>query len=262
MVENATQIGGFLTRCKKNYKYVHYKRNDAALSEDRLTALGSPALSPGVDMGNFKHIIWDWNGTLLNDTWLCVEVLNGLLEKRGRPPITNEDYRSNFGFPVIQFYNYLGFDTDVDSFERVSHEFISAYEARWLTECQLHPAAAEVLRAMGEKGRTHSVLSAAKQEALDLGIRHFGIDQHFIGLCGTDNIYAHGKIERGLAWIEQLDWEPAEVVLIGDTLHDFEVAEAMGTECILLAHGHHTPERLGATGKPLAHSLQELVALV
>ena len=213
-------------------------------------------------MAKFKHIIWDWNGTLLNDTSLCVELLNGLLQRRGREAISSDDYRRNFGFPVIHFYHFLGFDTDVDSFDKVSREFIGDYEARWLTECALHPEAQNVLTAMETAGLTHSVLSAAKQEALETGIRHFGIHQHFEALCGTDNIYAHGKIERGRQWINQLHWDPHEVVLIGDTLHDFEVAEAMGTDCILLAHGHHTPERLAATGKPVAHSLRELVELV
>lgn len=213
-------------------------------------------------MVKYKHIIWDWNGTLLNDTWLCVEVLNGLLARRGREPISREAYRQNFGFPVIHFYNYLGFDTDVDSFEKVSHEFMGDYEARWLTECVLHPEAQDILTAMASAGLTHSVLSAAKQEALETGIRHFGIHGNFEALCGTENIYAHGKIERGRQWIEQLHWDSHEVVLIGDTLHDFEVAEAMGTDCILLAHGHHTPERLAATGKPVAHSLRELRELV
>lgn len=213
-------------------------------------------------MSKFKHIIWDWNGTLLNDTWLCVEVLNGLLKKRGRELISGEVYRQNFGFPVIQFYHYLGFDTDVDSFERVSHEFIGDYEARWLTECALHPDAQNILSSMAAAGLTHSVLSAAKQEALETGIRHYGIREHFTGLCGTDNIYAHGKVERGRQWIDQLHWDPTEIVLIGDTLHDFEVAEAMGTDCILMTHGHHTPERLAATGKPVAHSLRELVDMV
>lgn len=213
-------------------------------------------------MSRYRHIIWDWNGTLLNDTWLCVEVLNGLLARRGRSPISAEDYRANFGFPVIQFYEFLGFETDVDSFEAVSREFMSDYEARWLAECALHPEARDVLADMARAGLTHSVLSAAKQEALEIGIGHFGIREHFHGLCGTDNIYARGKVEQGLFWIEGLDWDPHEVVLVGDTLHDYEVAEAIGTDCILMAHGHHTPERLAATGKPVAHSLRELVERV
>jgi phosphoglycolate phosphatase len=207
----------------------------------------------------YKHIIWDWNGTLLNDTWLCVEVLNQLLSRRSRCPISTELYRQNFGFPVIHFYEYLGFDTDVDSFDRVSREFIDDYEMRWLEECELHTDTSKILTQLSELGLTHSVLSAAKQEALDIGIGHFGIRQHFTGLMGSDNIKAAGKIEQGHHWIQQLQWHPEEVVLVGDTLHDYEVAQAIGTDCILMAHGHHTPERLAATGVPIVHSLAQLL---
>lgn len=210
----------------------------------------------------FKHAIWDWNGTLLDDTWLCVEVLNGLLARRGRAPITEADYRAHFGFPVIHFYEYLGFDTDMDSFEHLSREFIGDYEARWFAECVLHPDAGDTLAALSAQGLTHSVLSAAKQEALDAGIAHYGLRRHFTGLVGTDNIRAEGKVARGRHWIGQLPWRPEEIVMIGDTLHDFEVAEAIGTDCILMAHGHHTPERLAATGKRVVHSLRELVEVL
>jgi phosphoglycolate phosphatase len=208
---------------------------------------------------HYKHIIWDWNGTLLNDTWLCIEVLNGLLIQRGRDGITSQDYRQNFGFPVIKFYDYLGFDVDLDSFDRVSRQFIDDYEARWFQECELHSEAAQVLVDLTTLGMSHSVLSAAKQEALDAGIQHFGLSEHFIGLVGADNIYAEGKVAQGQQWIEQLSWQPEEIVLIGDTLHDFEVAQSIGTHCILMAHGHHTAERLVKTGAPVVHSLRELV---
>jgi phosphoglycolate phosphatase len=209
----------------------------------------------------YKHAIWDWNGTLLNDTSLCVEVLNGLLRRRGRGPITEAIYRNHFGFPVIDFYHYLGFDTDSDSFDQVSHEFIGDYEMRWFQESELQPEASTVLSALTEMGMTHSVLSAAKQEALNTGIAHFGLSEYFIGLMGTDNIYAQGKVAQGQHWIKQLPWKPDEIVLIGDTLHDFEVAQAIGTHCVLIGHGHHTPERLAAAGVPVVQSLHELMQL-
>ena len=209
---------------------------------------------------SYQHIIWDWNGTLLNDTWLCVEVLNGLLASRDQAPISEDIYRQNFGFPVIHFYNYLGFETDPESFRQLSREFIDEYELRWLGECNLHPETPEVLTQLAALGLTHSVLSAAKQEALEIGIGHFGIRHHFTGLMGTDNIYAEGKVKQGRHWIEQLHWDPHEVVLIGDTLHDFEVAQAIGSSCLLLAHGHHAPGRLAATKAPVVDSLPELIA--
>jgi phosphoglycolate phosphatase len=207
----------------------------------------------------YQHVIWDWNGTLLDDTWLCVDVLNHLLEKSGRSAIGADEYRQNFGFPVIDFYNYLGFNIDEDSFENVSRTFIDAYESRWLTECGLHPDAKAVLQALSKAGLSHSVLSAAQQDALERGICHFGIEDHFQSLVGTDNIHALGKIEQGCKWIAEQEWTPDAVVLVGDTLHDLEVAQAIGCDCILLTHGHHCPERLAKSGAPLIHSLKELI---
>lgn len=210
----------------------------------------------------YKHVIWDWNGTLVDDTWLCVDVLNELLKRRGRRPISEIEYREHFEFPVIKFYEYLGLETDENNYEQTSREFITDYESRWLEQCALHQDACDVLQAITAKGLTQSVLSAARQETLELGIDHYGIGSHFMGLVGTDNIHAEGKISRGLYWVEQLPWSPKQIVLIGDTLHDLEVAQAIGSDCILLAHGHHTAQRLTSTGKRVVHSLRELEFLL
>jgi len=209
----------------------------------------------------YKHIIWDWNGTLLNDIALCLRVLNRILARRGRVAITQEDYRRNFGFPVIHFYKYLGLETTKEGFEQVSREFINDYEMYWFEESALHLEAASVLTQLTQLGISHSVLSAAKQAALETGIRHFGIHSHFLKLTGADNIYAEGKIDKGRRWMQQLHWDPEEVVFVGDTVHDYQVAQAIGTDCILMAHGHHNFQRLSGTGVPVIHSLRELVPL-
>ena len=54
-----------------------------------------------------KMIIFDWNGTLIDDVWLNLNAINGVLEKRGIKPITTEYYRENFQFPVSVFYKEL-----------------------------------------------------------------------------------------------------------------------------------------------------------
>ena len=206
----------------------------------------------------YKHIIWDWNGTLLNDTRLCVEVLNELLLKRGKLPITEADYRQNFNFPVINFYKYLGFETSAGSFESISHEFIHSYETRWLSECELHADVKLILNNLSEHGRTQSILSAAKQEALEIGIRHYGIHTHFTELVGCGDIYAHGKITQGQQWLRRCKWSPSEIVLIGDTLHDYEVAKSLNTDCILITHGHHCSSLLASSKATTVSSLSEL----
>lgn len=206
----------------------------------------------------YKHILWDWNGTLLDDSWLCVEVLNSLLETKGKPPISLETYRTHFNFPVIHFYEFLGFETDQANFEAISHKFIAAYEARWLEECRLHAGVHQIFQESKAHGLSHSILSAAHQKALEIGTTHFGIEHYFDNLLGTNNIYADGKVLRAKQWIEQCPWKKEEILLVGDTLHDFEVAKSIGVPCLLLGAGHCHRQRLEDTQSPVFNSLNDL----
>ena len=72
----------------------------------------------------FRHIVWDWNGTLLDDAWLCVEIVNCLLRRRSMASITAEQYRQIFGFPLKEYCQRLGFDVEDGGFERLSEEFL------------------------------------------------------------------------------------------------------------------------------------------
>jgi phosphoglycolate phosphatase len=209
-------------------------------------------------MNRYKHIIWDWNGTLLDDACLVVDVMNGLLNKRSLPLITKEQYMEVFNFPVIDYYKRLGFDFSRERFESISEEFIEAYHGSCYS-CSLQNHARQTLHAFSEAGITQSILSAAHQEILEYSTRYYEIENYFIRLVGLDNHHAGGKVENGRKWISELPYAPDEVLLIGDTTHDYEVAKVMGCSCALIANGHHKEERLKACGVPVFRSLAELL---
>ena len=192
----------------------------------------------------YSHILWDWNGTLLNDSWLCVEVLNILLEEINKPPLNLERYRSKFSFPVIDFYKYLQFETDPKKFELISNKFINQYEERWLKECTLHAEVEDTLLKISDIGISQSILSAAHSSALEIGVSHFKIQNFFDRIIGTNNIYAEGKIENAKKWMKESMLKPEEILLIGDTSYDYEVAKAIGANCALIPNGHCSLERL------------------
>ena len=58
----------------------------------------------------YDCIFYDFNGTLLDDTDICVEILNKMLDKRGYKHITKEKYRDIFSFPIKEYYEKAGFD--------------------------------------------------------------------------------------------------------------------------------------------------------
>jgi phosphoglycolate phosphatase len=191
----------------------------------------------------YRHVIWDWNGTLLDDVELCIDIMNDLLRRRGLPLMDRARYHAAFDFPVSAYYARLGFDFSRESFEQLSVEFIAGYDARrW--ESRLHPLAREVLAAIGRTGATQSVLSAYHGETLREIVAHFGLTPHFIRLTGLDNIYAHSKTEAGRAWVAELGIPAGDILLIGDTLHDLEVARELGVDSVLVAAGHHPADRL------------------
>lgn len=207
----------------------------------------------------YRHIIWDWNGTLFDDAWLCVDIMNGMLSQRGLRALTPEYYETIFDFPVSEYYRRAGFDFAVDPFERLSDEFIETYNRR-VRECGLRDGTREVLEAARANGLSQSILSAMKQTTLSELVSHFGLRDHFSDVVGLDNHHAAGKVALGRQWIAAQLLAPAEMVLVGDTTHDYEVAEALGVACIQVHSGHHALDRLSASGAPLINALAELFA--
>ena len=208
----------------------------------------------------YKHIIWDWNGTLLDDGWLFVDVMNTILKHRGMNTITLEKYREIFGFPVKDYYIKLGFNLEKEPFEQSGMEFIRRYEKRRY-EAQLYPRVIPLLSELQTMGINHSILSAQHQSLLDDLTQYYNIRDHFIQVVGLDNHYAYSKVENGKRWVNKLKLNPLEVLLIGDTDHDFEVAETIGVDCLLLSHGHHSPDRLQKTGATVVQGLNDIFQL-
>jgi len=203
-----------------------------------------------------RQVIWDWNGTLLDDAWLCVEITNGLLSRRRLPILTRERYQRVFDFPVRDYYRRLGFDLESESFERLGTEFIEEYAARRF-ECTLQPHARETLEAVRRSGVAQSILSAYQQDSLRELVKYFDLGHYFTRLAGLDDHYARGKLDLGAELLKSLRCRPEEVLLVGDTAHDFEVADALGARCALVTGGHHSHEKLAACGVPVFSCLQE-----
>ncbi len=207
----------------------------------------------------YKHIIWDWNGTLLFDVNECVASVNRLLTDRALPPLTLDRYREDVDFPIVRFYTRLGFDFSRERYEDVAHEYMNLYLEQ-VKQCRLQKNAIQTLAKLSARGFTHSVLSAYHQQRLEEAIRHFELERWFTDIIGLDDYYAHSKVENGIRWIQQLPFRKEQVLFVGDMLHDFEVAEAMGVACVLLACGHQSRYRLETCGVPVLEDMDQLVA--
>ena len=209
---------------------------------------------------NIKHIIWDWNGTLVDDAQRCVDIMNGIRSRRDMPTITLEDYRALFDFPVIEYYRRIGFDLDEHPLETLSHEFISGYIASRKT-LPLQEGAIEALTFFAERGIPQCVLSATQSEALRETLQEHNLSHFFKTTLGLDHHYADGKAHLGQTWLNLNNINKEHVLFIGDTLHDRDVALEMGVHYLLISKGHHSESRLRKRSENVLENLHHLKLL-
>lgn len=209
-------------------------------------------------MKNIQHIFWDWNGTLLNDAWLCCDVMNRMLVKRQMPEMSMERYQEIFDFPILDYYQRIGFDFEKETFEDLGLEFIDGYERRRGDAC-LYDDVRTALDRVQSLGVGQSILSAYKHDTLVRLVKEHELVSYFHDLHGHHHIYPVGKAPQGREALEKLGVDPAETLLIGDTVHDAEVAEELGMHCVLLPGGNHPEAKLRALGYPVLESRMDVV---
>jgi phosphoglycolate phosphatase len=52
------------------------------------------------------------------------------------------------------------------------------------------------------------------------------------------------KVNRGRELLAEIGREPDDVLLIGDTGHDYEVSRELGCDCLLISSGHQSFQRI------------------
>lgn len=206
-------------------------------------------------------IIWDWNGTLLDDAEVCLTTMNRMLKLRDLPTIDLDTYKEIFNFPVEEYYKKIGFDFQKESFKQLSVEFIDAYSVNIITAPIVH-GAEKVLSSLAGLQKENVIISAMKQDMLNKSVHEKGIENYFRDILGINDIYAAGKVSLALEYVKKRDLSAENILLIGDTIHDYEVAEKIGSRCLLIADGHQSEDRLRATGAKVLPSLTSLLPYI
>jgi phosphoglycolate phosphatase len=188
-------------------------------------------------------IFWDFNGTILDDKKLCLKLLNDSLIIENKPTKTMRQYLNVFMFPVKEYYKKAGFDFDKTDFNILANRFNDWYLEQFnLTK--LTPNVKKVLEYFKNKGYTQNILSASMESNLINQVHYLKIEKYFNKLIGIEDIYAKTKIEVGRKYILENNIDVSECIMIGDTIHDAEVAEALGMKIILYSRGHMSKHRL------------------
>ncbi|WP_149181738.1 HAD family hydrolase [Streptomyces sp. TRM49041] len=212
-------------------------------------------------MGKHRtHLVWDWNGTLLDDIGAVIEATNAAFEEIGLEPITLARYRELYCVPVPLFYErLLGRLPTEEEWAVMDGAFHRHYWAR-ADACGLSDGAAELLAAARELGRTQSLLSLAPHERLLPLVRRHGIEEWFVRVDGRLDRSTSGKAQHMVRHLLALDGvAPERVVVIGDAADDAVAAAHVGAKAVLYTGGSHSRASLESVGVPVVDTLAEAV---
>lgn len=206
-----------------------------------------------------KLIIWDWNGTLLDDVQACVDTMNVMLQKRNMDFLSNNRYKDIFTFPVKNYYNELGFNFERESFENLSIEYIALYKEN-SKKSLLQEGAVNALDFFKENGCKQIIISASEQSSLEEQVEQRGVFKYFDSIIGLNNIHAKSKLDNAKRFINDSSTNFESLTFIGDTFHDYEVSKEIGAECILVQNGHQSL-KINGYNYTLIKNLNELIEL-
>ena len=189
----------------------------------------------------YDYLVLDFNGTIIDDVDLCLNILNHLLEERNYKKVSLEEYKHIFTFPIKKYYINAGFDLEKYSFTSISNEFISLYQKASLN-CKLYEGINELIDKCNNNRIKVVLLSASQIDNLKEQTDHFGLSEKFEAILGTSTIEAASKVEIGKNYFK--DKQDKKILFVGDTTHDAEVASAIGADALLITHGHQARDIL------------------
>ena len=203
-----------------------------------------------------KYLIFDFNGTIVNDLDLSLESINYCRKKYiGLGPLSKEEYRDIFTFPVKDYYVKAGFDFNIQDWDEVANCWMEHY-LKHHHECKLFDGITDLVNKAHSKGYKCVVISASEEKILKQQLIEFGIYDIFDDIIGLTDIFAVSKIESALNYFKGQDI--SDSILIGDTDHDKETADSIGCKCILVASGHESFDRLKKVNDIVYNSIKEV----
>ncbi len=205
----------------------------------------------------YTHIVWDWNGTLLNDIGASLASVNDMLAERGKPPIDVDFYKQCICTPIKGFYEKT-FDMEKEDYSVIIKQYNDGYLYH-LKDCGLTDGATEALEYFKNQGAKQIIVSSSNNEQLVCNVEKYGVKDYFDAVLGAGDYFAGSKIERARNYLEKNGAQKGKVLVVGDLIHDAEMASELSADCVLLTSGHEHPSRLRAAEVPLIDDLFVLI---
>lgn len=193
--------------------------------------------------------VFDWNGTLFDDTEATLKATNACLATFDKPAIDMHTMQETFTFPLIHFYERMGVTADqyLKRTDEESAVFLDCYEAA-KKECGIMDGAIELLDWLGTHDVHCMILSNHIQTHLNDDVEWLGITGYMQHISGNET---KATITQGLskqirleAYMKDHGFAPEKTFIIGDSHEEPELAKRLGILGVSISGGLLSAARL------------------
>ena len=201
-----------------------------------------------------SHIIWDYNGTVVDDVVTSIAAVNKMLESRGLPPTSIEIYRETLTIPLDKYYASVGIkNADI---KKLSVEF-----QNWCNHfsylSSIFDGFHNAIKIAKSKSVKNILLSSLYNEFLMNEVEKYKIKNCFDDIIGMQDTAVGSKLNNAKNYLSANNIDAKNVLFVGDLTTDSDMAKALGAKCVLIPNGHNSTKRCASQGVDVVENLIE-----
>ena len=196
----------------------------------------------------YKLLVFDWDGTLLDSITTIVRCTQQTLEELGLPPAIEEDIRSAIGLGLRETVESFCPGCDQQTFDRIVETYRRLWFGGFAREPTLFEGVPEFLEGSLAEGRLLAVATAKSRKGLATDLERTGVAGLFQASRTVDEAASKPSPQMLLEILDELGVRPEQALMVGDAVHDLEMARNAGVSSVAVASGTGGRQALLETG--------------
>lgn len=211
-------------------------------------------------MKRYELIVFDWDGTLMDSAAAIVRAIQAACRDLGLTEPTDTQARHVIGLGLADALQHAVPDLPAARYpemvERYRHHYLSRDH-----ELLLFDGVETMIGDLGAAGHRLAVATGKSRAGLDRALNHSGLRASFHASRCADECFSKPHPQMLEELMLEFAMTPDQILMIGDTSHDLQMAANAGVAALAVSYGAHPVEHL-LEHAPLAclHSVDELSA--
>jgi phosphoglycolate phosphatase len=212
----------------------------------------------------YKLAIFDFDGTLVDSAPGIVDVMKEVVDEMGYSGELLQQWSLMIGVQLLRQMELLFPENDAQFHEDLANLYREKYDNKVIEICPLFPGLRDMLHHLNSNNVLITIATSKRRHLVDAVVDHHGLTDHFRMIVGAADVTHHKPHPESVhITMERLRARPHEVVVIGDSTFDLDMARNAGVDAIGVTTGIHTRDLLQKSGpKHIVDGLHEVTPLI